>query len=117
MKRQLRPVPDRFLDTARLVLASYRERLVRILETLNDGTPAAQDVARRATTDLVEQLNADLLSLYRRRERGTLDDSAADSLVPVLEKVRDLLRFRTVRKRPVADTLQRAVRELSTPHT
>ena len=100
-------------DTSIRVLRFYRAWLIRIIDVAERRTPVAARDASRATADLVERLNSDLLSLYRRRESGTLAIGEQTVLVPTLERIRNVLRFRTSRKRSIEDTLRQAVTQLS----
>ena len=73
------------------VLTLYRAWLVRIIEIVEQRTPVAERDASRSTADLVEQLNSDLMSLYRRRESGPLTRGEMTVLVPTLERLRNQL--------------------------
>ena len=62
-----------------------------------------------AVDALVENLNADLLTLYRAVESGALKAREAAILVPAFERLRNVLRHRDVRLCSMRDTLHKAM--------
>lgn len=98
----------RLLDPATL-LATYRARLVELIGTAEASAPSEPAPLRAAVDSLVENLNADLLNLYRAVESGGLKPRDAAILLPAFERLRNVLRHRDVRLCSMRDTLHKAV--------
>lgn len=96
------PIPAR-------VLPAYRERLSELLRMAEAVAPAEPADLWRAATALVDDLNADLLTLYRRAEADGNHPGGTASVTATLERLRDILRVRSSRARPMRDTLHRAL--------
>jgi hypothetical protein len=91
------------------LLARYRERLARLLETATAAAPGEPPLLRVAVESLLEDLNSDLLALYRGSEARRLKPKEMAIVVPALEKLRNVLRQRDARVRSMRDTLHKAV--------
>ena len=91
------------------LLAQYRRRLVDLLDIAETSAPAEPAALRAAVDLLVENLNADLLNLYRAVEHGALTPRDAAILLPAFERLRNVLRHRGVRLCSMRDTLHKAV--------
>jgi hypothetical protein len=92
-----------------VLLTGYRTRLAALVAAAEAAAPAEPGELRAAVDQLVEELNADLLTLYRAAERGALKARDATILVPALERLRNVLRHRDVRLCSMRDTLHKAV--------
>ena len=62
--------------------------------------------------DLAEKLNSDLLLFYSRGAGGGLTALERLTVLPTLERLRDILRFRGRSSRSLRDVLQKASAEL-----
>jgi hypothetical protein len=91
------------------LLTGYRDQLARLLASAEAAAPHEPPVLRAAVDSLVEALNADLLRLYRDTEARRRKSKEAAIVVPALERLRNILRHRDVRVRPMRDTLHKAV--------
>ncbi len=91
------------------LLARYRARLVELLDSAEASAPSEPASLRAAVDLLVENLNADLLNLYRAVEQGALKPRDAAILLPAFERLRNVLRHRDVRLCSMRDTLHKAV--------
>lgn len=91
----------------------YRAWIIRIINDAERRTPAAEREAGLAIEDLLDRLNAELLSLYRHRESVAPEVDETTALVSALERIRNILRFRSVRKRSFLKTLSQAVADQS----
>ena len=91
------------------LLAQYRTRLVELIGTAEASAPSEPASLRAAVDLLVENLNADLLRLYRAVEHGALKPRDAAILLPAFERLRNVLRHRDVRLCSMRDTLHKAV--------
>ena len=91
------------------LLARYRARLVELVGSAEAAAPAEPASLRAAVDLLVENLNADLLHLYRAAEQGALEARDAAILLPAFERLRNVLRHRDVRLCSMRDTLHKAV--------
>ena len=96
-------------STAARLLATYRQRLLDLLGRAEEAAPGEPAELRLAVAALVEQLNDDLLRLYRLAENGTLTRSDQTIAVPALERLRDTLRHRGARLHAMSDTLHKAI--------
>ena len=92
-----------------VLLATYRARLVELIGTAEAAAPSEPAPLRAAVDALVENLNADLLNLYRAVESGVLKPRDAAILLPAFERLRNVLRHRDVRLCSMRDTLHKAV--------
>ncbi len=99
--------------SATRLLTSYRQRLAHLLERASAAGAAKAPDLRLEIAALVEGLNDDLLALYRLAESGTLLAVDLTVVLPALERLRDTLRQRGTRVRPVRDTLGKAVAGLA----
>ena len=107
--------PGSAVQSTERKLAFYRAWLARIIRVAERGTPAAEREASRAIAELVEHLNSDLLCLYRNRESEARRVDEATVLVLALERIRNILRFRSARKRSIQETLRLAIEDYSLP--
>ena len=98
---------------AAILLIRYRTRLNALLAAAETAAPEEPGELRAAVDQLVEDLNADLLALYRAAERGILKAREAAILVPAVERLRNVLRHRDVRLCSMRDTLHKAVSGLA----
>jgi hypothetical protein len=96
-------------SAAARLLASYRRRLLELLGRAELAAPREPAELRLAVATLVEQLNDDLLRLYRVAESGALTRADQMVVMPTLERLRDTLRHRGARLRPMSDTLHKAI--------
>lgn len=96
------------------LLAGYRTRLVELVTIAESTAPAEPAMLRAAVDQLVENLNADLLNVYRAAEKGVLKPRDASVLVPAFERLRNVLRHRDVRLCSMRDTLHKAVTGMPT---
>jgi hypothetical protein len=101
-------------SAAARLLASYRRRLVELLGRAELAAPREPADLRLAVATLVEQLNDDLLGLYRLAEDGTLTRNDQLIAMPALERLRDTLRHRGSRLHAMSDTLHKAIAGLPT---
>ena len=101
------PTPDD--SAATRLLAAYRQRLLELLRHAELAAPREPAELRLAVGTLVEELNGDLLRLYRLAESGALLRSDQTIVVPTLERLRDTLRQRGARLQRMSDTLHKAV--------
>jgi hypothetical protein len=90
-------------------LANYRTRLAEILRLTDTATPAQFRALNLAVAHLVDELSHELLLLYQQREHHALTDTDRAIVMPALERVRDVLRHRQRRSRPLHDTLHKAI--------
>jgi hypothetical protein len=97
-----------------ILLHRYRTRLIALVEAAEAAAPAEPGELRAAVDQLVDELNANLLTLYRAAERGGLKAREAAILVPTLERLRNVLRRRDVRLCSMRDTLHKAVMTVPT---
>jgi len=95
-------------DVAQL-LARYRERLLELVALAEAAAPSEPAHLRAAVDLLVENLNDDLLKIYRATEAGALKAREAAIAVPAFERLRNVLRHRDVRLCSMRDTLHKAV--------
>lgn len=95
------------------LLARYRARLVELVENAKAAAPSEPASLRAAVDLLVENVNADLLTLYRAAEHGALKPRDAAKLLPAFERLRNVLRHRDVRLCSMRDTLHKAVTGMS----
>ncbi len=96
-------------SAAARLLATYRRRLLDILDRAEASAPQEPAELRLAVATLVEHLNDDLLRLYRLAETGTLTRSDQTIAMPALERLRDTLRHRGSRLHAMSDTLHKAI--------
>lgn len=96
-------------STAARLLAGYRRRLVELLGRAESAAPREPAELRLAVATLVEELNDDLLRLYRVAESGTLTRGDQMIVMPALERLRDTLRHRGSRLHAMSDTLHKAI--------
>jgi hypothetical protein len=93
---------------ASVLLARYRARLATLLAEAEAAAPVEPAALKLALDQLVEDLNADLLTVYRAAERGELAAREAAIVVPAFERLRNVLRQRDVRNGSIRDTLHKA---------
>ena len=98
------PQPD-----VAVLLARYRDRLIELVALAEAAAPAEPAHLRAAVDLLVENLNEDLLKIYRATESGALKAHEAAIVVPAFERLRNVLRHRDVRLCSMRDTLHKAV--------
>lgn len=103
---------DRGATLAARLLSAYRLRLTMLLEAAESTAPLESGELKLAVGRLVEDLNADLLRLYRLAEDGALSSIERRVAMPTLERLRDTLRHRGARVRPMRDTLHKAINGL-----
>jgi hypothetical protein len=96
-------------SAAARLLATYRQRLLELLDRAEASAPREPAELRLAVATLVEHLNDDLLRLYRLAEAGTLTRSDQLVVMPALERLRDTLRHRGSRLHAMSDTLHKAI--------
>jgi hypothetical protein len=106
------PRPPHEPPAARL-LPLYRERLAELLRYAEAASPDEPAPLRRAVDEVVDDLNADLLQLYRQAESGRLRPSDRAIVMTTLERLRNILRIRTGRAWPMRDTLHKALTGLT----
>lgn len=92
------------------LLSRYRDLVQRLLAAAEEGT-RTQPPLESLAYDLSEALNADLLRLYGT-DAGLLTALERTSLLPTLERLRDILRFRSRSPRPLHEVLKKAREEL-----
>ncbi|MBS0376308.1 MAG: hypothetical protein JSR73_17145 [Proteobacteria bacterium] len=98
--------------TTTRLLADYRQRLAELLSRAEVAAPREPAELKLAVAALVEDLNRDLLRLYRLAEGGTLTREDQLIAMPALERLRDALRHRGARVAPISDTLHKAIATL-----
>ncbi len=108
------PAPTPPLVDPASLLAGYRAQLVDLVAIAESTAPAEPAMLRAAVDQLVENLNADLLNVYRAVEKGVLKARDAAILVPAFERLRNVLRHRDVRLCSMRDTLHKAVTGMPT---
>jgi predicted amino acid racemase len=91
------------------LLGRYRVELLELVTIAEGAAPTEPAVLRTGVDRLVENLNRDLLELYRAAETGVLKARDSAILVPAFEKLRNVLRHRDVRLCSMRDTLHKAV--------
>jgi hypothetical protein len=91
------------------LLAGYRARLAELLHEARLAAPAEPAAIRFALSDLVDDLNDDLLHLYRRAESQGPQPAEGNIVIAALERLRDVLRQRDRGARPMRDTLHKAL--------
>lgn len=96
------------------LLAVYRTRLIELIAIAESTAPSEPALLRASVDQLVENLNADLLRVYRAAETGKLVPRDAAILVPAFERLRNVLRHRDVRLCSMRDTLHKAVTGMPT---
>ena len=96
------------------LLAVYRTRLIELIAIAESTAPSEPALLRASVDQLVENLNADLLHVYRAAETGGLVPRDAAILVPAFERLRNVLRHRDVRLCSMRDTLHKAVTGMPT---
>jgi hypothetical protein len=92
-------------------MARYRQR-IRALLDVAERSPEAGARLEALAYDLAEELNADLLRLYTLGAAGQLAAVERITVLPALERLRDILRFRGRSPRSLRDVLQKASAEL-----
>ena len=97
-----------------LLLAGYRTRLLDLVGSAESTAPTEPALLRAAVGQLVENLNADLLDVYRAAETGALAARDAAILVPAFERLRNVLRHRDLHLCSMRDTLHKAVMGMPT---
>jgi hypothetical protein len=98
--------------TAVRLLPLYRRRLNELLRAADEAAPGEPAALCVAIGRVVADLNADLVGLYRRSEAGVLRRFDQGIVLPALERLRDVLRRRSMQIRPIRDTLRKAISEL-----
>jgi hypothetical protein len=91
------------------LLVRYRARLMELVTAAAAAAPTEPAALRTGVDQLVDDLNVDLLILYRAAERGALQPREAAIMLPAFERLRNVLRHRDVRLRSMRDTLHKAV--------
>jgi hypothetical protein len=92
------------------LLSRYRDRVQRLLAAAEEGARTHPPLESLAY-ELSEELNADLLRLYGT-DAALLTTLERTSLVPTLERLRDILRFRGRSPRSLHEVLKKARAEL-----
>lgn len=99
-------------DVAALCLLSrYRQKISTLLDLAERSPESAAHLEAQAY-DLAEDLNTDLLRLYSLSAAGKLATVERLTVLPALERLRDILRFRGRSHRSLRDVLQKASAEL-----
>ncbi len=96
-------------SAATRLLTGYRRRLAELLDRAETAAPREPAELRLAVASLVDELNDDLLRLYRLAEGGTMTRGDQLVVVPALERLRDTLRHRGSRVHAMSDTLHKAI--------
>jgi len=91
------------------LLVRYRTRLMELVTAAEAAAPTEPSTLRTGVDQLVDDLNVDLLVLYRAAERGALQPREAAIMLPAFERLRNVLRHRDVRLCSMRDTLHKAV--------
>ena len=97
------------LTPAARVLLRHRDQLEALLRQAEVAEAADSTSLKRQVSNLVDELAEDLIRLYALAERGTLCKSDHLVVLPALERLRNALRFWQHRRRPLRDTLHRAI--------
>jgi hypothetical protein len=93
---------------ARLLL-SYRTQLADLLTRAEAAGRNAESEINHAVGTLLWQLSIDLIELYQEAARGALTHSDTVTVVPALERMRDVLRSARRHPRPLRDILHKAI--------
>ena len=90
-------------------LEIYRTRLADLLVRTESVGQNGDVEIHLAVDALVDQLSVDLIRLYDDLARGALAQSDRVSSLPTLERMREVLRHRWSRPRPLHDTLRKVL--------
>jgi hypothetical protein len=90
-------------------LEIYRTQLADLLFRTESVGQNGDAEIQLAVGALVDQLSVDLIRLYDDLVRGALAQSDRVSALPTLEFMREVLRHRWSRPRPLRDTLRKAL--------
>lgn len=94
--------------TAQAILRRYRSALRSAIDLAEQSTGLGPRDVERAIATILDELNRDLMALYRRVEGGRASASEVCVLIPNLERLRTILRFRNRRRRTAIETLHDA---------
>lgn len=95
--------------TAARMLVEYRAALADLLARSESAGRKMEAEISHAVGTLLWQLSIDLIELYKESARGALARSDTTTVLPALERIRDVLRNARRYPRPLRDTLHKAI--------
>ena len=101
------PIDSHEQKSIRLI-SQYRDRLIEILKLAEVDSAINQQEARRRVSTVIDELTRDIVSFYDRAAHATLTHQEGTAVLPMLKRLRDILRNSKSSRRGLRDTLLKA---------
>ena len=101
------PIDPRDAHSTELV-SQYRQRLIEILNLAELEHSPSQQEAHRRVADMIREITREIVRLYDRSGSDALTPLQSTSILPTLERLRDILRNAKTGRRALRDTLRKA---------